>query len=194
MKKSIAIILSLSLIFTAFTAEDCNHDHAISSSGISKANTTVTADLSGHSIEQNNIISRLQTDNKPGSIKHLYVISPYSGQVILYSTVKGKVTSGNKRLSPSMASTYQSSGDFRIDLPNTRGQEDFYYTNEVIGDDGVYGSSSEYIFWYDVRGTFHQHFLTGGQIVHVAEAPLTVRDVIINVETNQVNSPKTPLK
>ena len=55
----------------------------------------VQTNLQGVTVEQQNIIDRLKTDNEPGAIKHLYVISPFSGQVLLYSTVKGKITSGS---------------------------------------------------------------------------------------------------
>src|SRR5262245_26679115 len=54
----------------------------------------------GRTTEQRNVRARIAMDNKPGVIKHLYVLSAYSGQCILYSTVKGKVTSSGKRLSP----------------------------------------------------------------------------------------------
>jgi hypothetical protein len=63
----------------------------------------------GLTVEQRNIRDRLKIDNLPGSIKHLYVISAYSGQVLLYSTVRGKITSGGKRLTPSMVAVQRGS-------------------------------------------------------------------------------------
>lgn len=44
---------------------------------------------------------RSKTLNQPDVIQHLYVISPYTGQVLIYSTVKGHVGSiGSDRFWP----------------------------------------------------------------------------------------------
>jgi hypothetical protein len=155
-----------------------------SASGVTKASAVVQTDKDGQTVEQKNIIERLKVDNQPGSVKHLYIISPYSGDVLLYSTVRGKVTSGSKRLTPNtiVASGndggYGRVGGFPIVVGGSRAE-----TPEVLGDDGAYGGSGDYIFWFDVRGVYHQHFLTGGQIVHVASQPMAVSKIVINVET-----------
>ena len=79
---------------------EMSSSQAVSDSGVKKATTTVVTDQNGYTSEQKNIIERYKRDNLPGSIKHLYVISDASGQVLIYSTVKGKVTSSGKRLTP----------------------------------------------------------------------------------------------
>lgn len=105
----------------------------------------------------------------------MYVISAYSGQVIIYSTVDGKITSSGKRLSPTIAN--QASGyGFRI----AAGDLDFV-TNEVLQDDGTYGSSEGYVYWWDTKGVYHQHYVSGGQILHVSSQPLSVKNIIINM-------------
>ena len=63
-----------------------------SATGVKKTDAVVKPQASGLTVEQDNIRRRLQMENVPGSLKHLYVISSMSGDVILYSTVKGKVT------------------------------------------------------------------------------------------------------
>jgi len=143
---------------------------------LKKISVEVQKDLNGYTIEQNNVAGRYKEDNKPGSIKHLYIISAYSGQTLIYSTVKGKVTSSGKRLSPN-----QLSENFRIDLPDGR----FAYTNELLADDGTYGSSTEYIYWWDSKGVYHQQYITGGMILHISNQPLSVKSVIINMELNK---------
>jgi hypothetical protein len=174
--------------FLACTAEDCAQNEppaaARSASGVRAAEVEVIPGADGLTTEQRNIASRVTEDNKPGAIKHLYVISPYSGQVIIYSTVKGKVTSSTKRLHPSTVAALQGQyiGTEHNGIPVNLGG----YTRrtaEVLGDDGSYGPSNDYIFWWDVRGIYHQHFMTGGQIVHISDQPLTVKSVIINMET-----------
>lgn len=128
----------------------------------------------GLTIEQHNVTERIEMDNKVGAIKHLYVVSAYSGQVLIYSTVKGKVTSSGKRLTPD-----------RVDGPNNFkfrvGMHEFY-TDQVLGEDGTYGSSIEYLYWWDSRGVYHQHYVSGGQIVHVSDQPLVVKGIVINME------------
>lgn len=179
MKKVTLTFTLACLTFFFCTAESCEpQQEAQSSSGITKKSVTVKTDAEGWSVEQRNIADRLRMDNQPGSIKHLYVISPYSGQCLLYSTVKGKVTSSGKRLTPSTV-VVGASGEYRLsgfDGPSGT------TTNEVLQDDGAYGSSAEYIYWWDSRGKYHQHFFTGGQIIHVSDEPMPVKSVILNLE------------
>ncbi len=154
----------------------------VSASGVSKVSVQVQKGSDGLTAEQRNVGERLLEDNKPGSIKHLYVISPYSGQVIIYSTIRGKATSGGKRLTPTTVAAGYRDGSYGI--PITIGNSD-QYTGEVLGDDGTYGSSGDYLFWWDTKGVYHQHYLTGGQILHISNAPLVVKEVIINMELTQ---------
>lgn len=143
-----------------------------SQSGVKKATTTVRTDLNGKTIEQNNIINRLQEDNKPGSIKHLYIISAYSGQVILYSTVKGKVTSSGKRISPTT-------------LAMTGSNYNYTYNPDLIQDDGSYGSSIDYVYWWDSKGIYHQQYVTGGMILHISNEPIAVKSITLNLELSK---------
>lgn len=149
-----------------------------SDSGVTKAKVLVKTGVDGLTVEQRNIKERILEDNKPGAIKHLYVISAYSGQVIIYSTVRGKVTSGGKRLTPN---TVESNGEHRdgfdLEIGGWSGS-----TTEVLQDDGTYGSSGEYLYWWDSKGIYHQHYISGGQIVHISNQPLSVKGIIINME------------
>lgn len=174
MKTSIAALFALTLV-------GCDVRSPVSASGVGIASTQVKPGSDGLTVEQRNIKDRLQVDNKPGSIKHLYVISAMSGQVIIYSTVRGKVTSGGKRLTPVTASAY----DF-TETVDIGGRE--HTTNEVLQDDGAYGTSDPYIYWFDTRNIYHQHFLGGGQIVHVSDQPLAVHGILINMELNRAES------
>ena len=150
-------------------------DSPESNSGVKKAQVDVSTQPNGLTVEQQNVRDRLIADNKPGAIKHLYVISAYTGQVIIYSTVKGKVTSSGKRLSPM---TVHDTDGVMIEFGNA-GR---HYTGEVLQDDGTYGTSVEYLYWWDTRGVYHQHYVTGGQIVHISDQPLAVKNIIINME------------
>lgn len=158
-----------------------------STSGASEARATVQLQASGLTVEQENIKRRLEADNQLGSIKHLYVISAFSGDVILYSTVKGKVTSSGKRLTPYSVAALDGR-DVSMEHYGIKVDVGGYArrTAEVLQDDGTYGSSVDYIYWWDSKGVYHQHYISGGQIVHVSSAPLRVGKVIINLE-NQAN-------
>lgn len=157
-----------------------------STSGVTKATAKVATGSDGLTVEQRNIKRRLEVDNQVGSVKHLYVISAFSGQVLIYSTVKGKVTSGAKRLTPNTVAAidgqyvYEQHAGFPVSIGgNTR------RTSEVLQDDGTYGSSMNYLFWFDTKGIYHQHYVSGGQIVHISEQPLVVKNIIINMELSK---------
>jgi hypothetical protein len=157
----------------------------VSDTGVTKASATIDVGSDGLTTEQRNVKARLEEDNKIGSIKHLYIISAYSGQVLVYSTVDGKVTSSGKRLTPTtvVASRYNgydsSSQGWNAFKVNIGGK--VYRTTEVLQDDGTYGTSIPYLFWTDAKGVYHQHYISGGQIIHISNEPLAVKNVVINM-------------
>lgn len=178
MKLKLTTLLLAPMLFTSCLEEK---EPANASGSVSKKTVAVATDNDGWTIEQKNIAERLKRDNNVGSVKHLYVISPFSGQVILYSTVKGKVTSSGKRLTPNTVAQNLSRavGVQGIDIQlNGR----YYTTSEVLQDDGTYGSSCEYIYWFDASNKYHQHFFTGGQIIHIADQPIAVKNITLNLE------------
>lgn len=177
--KKIPLLLAFAPLLVAAACEDTSREQPQSASGVKQAAIQIQTGSDGLTAEQRNISDRLKEDNKPGSIKHLYVISAFSGQVIIYSTVRGKVTSGGKRLTPT--SINGNAGDAGYTIPvNIDGHT--RYTTEVLQDDGTYGSSSDYLYWWDTKGVYHQHYVSGGQIVHVSSQPLAVKGIIINME------------
>lgn len=170
MKKLIAVIL---MVFMVGCVEG-GKAAPVANSGVKQIKVKVPTNSKGVTTEQGNVAGRLLLDNKPGSIKHLYVISAYSGQVLIYSTVKGKVTSSGKRLSSTSAlmrgDKGQYSGDFVV---------------PAIQDDGTYGSSVPYLYWWDTKGIYHQHYVAGGQILHVSDQPVAVKSIVINMELSK---------
>jgi len=155
-----------------------------SASGVQKQTQQVHVDpTTGLTTEQGNVSSRLLEDNKPGAVKHIYIIAPKSGLVLLYSTVRGKVTSGGKRLTPINTIEKYKSGDstfYEGQRVIIGGRE--HLTTEITQDDGTYGSSSPYLYWFDSQGRYHQHFFTDGQVIHISAQPLAVRGIVINAE------------
>ena len=190
--RAMSIPFAVFVIVVMLGASDCDTSSStptVSASGAKKLVADVPLNAAGHTVEQENVKNRLMADNKPGAIKHLYVISAYSGQVIIYSTVKGKVTSSGKRLSP----TSVHSGDGRYHGSDHEGIPvaiggSWHHTSEVLQDDGTYGSSIRYLFWWDSQGRYHQHYVSGGQIIHISDQPLVVPGIIINMEMSNVVS------
>lgn len=157
------------MVWLTLISSDCEGDVTTSKSGVTEKKIEVQTDIDGYTVEQRNIANRLTEDNKPGSIKHLYIISSYSGQVLLYSTVKGKVTSSGKRLTPTT----------RIMSGGSYVEKDYA---DVIQDDGTFGNSIEYIYWWDSKGIYHQQYIAGGMMVHISNQPIAVKSVVINLE------------
>lgn len=186
------ILRVAAMLALAISTEDtsCGGTTPQSASGVSIASVRVPTGPDGLTAEQRNIGNRLVEDNKPGAIKHLYVISAYSGQVLIYSTVKGKVTSGGKRLTPTTVIAERESATtnfMRVHI----GAGD-YETTEVLQDDGTYGSSGDYLYWWDVNGVYHQHYVQGGQIVHISSQPLNVPHIVLNLNETKATPDAHP--
>jgi hypothetical protein len=174
MKKRINIWLMLSL-FALFTVVACNTDvqTAKSDSGVSKATVKVQTNADGLSTEQTNYIARVTRDNDLGAVKHLYIVSSYTGDVLEYYTVKDKVISGGKRLSPTTV--------LGNDYGNSQLQSNWVtingvnrITDEVMDEYGMYGNSGNYLYWLDAQDNYHQYYLSGGTYLHISDKP-TIR-------------------
>jgi hypothetical protein len=192
------IFLPICFLISALVLSACGFGVANnvpqSSSGVSKATVKIkpTFQFEGKPVtaEQFNIMTRVSRANKAGSVKHLYVISAYSGDVLIYSTVKGKVTSSGKRLTPRTIngvwrgqSRPTNGWGVEVDIAGTT-----MYTSELLGDDGSYGSSNAYLYWVDARGAGHEQYVTGGTFVHVSDVPMNFPKIILNLETTAAES------
>ena len=169
-------ILFTTIALCALALTGCDKPEPVSDSGVVKASATVRAQSNGLTYEQNNVKRRLEDENKPGVIKHMYLISPYTGDVVFYSTVKGKVTSSGKRLTPTSV-VGGKSGDSWTGIPVAIGT-DTYRTSEVLQDDGTYGSSDPYLYWWDVNDVYHQQYL-GALSVHISSQPIKLRKAVL---------------
>jgi len=185
MRITALIIVLLALVVTAGCIPEAKNTVAPeSNSGARMHKVKVALNEEGLTTEQVNIAAKLDSDNVPGAVQHLYVVSSYSGQCLLYSTVVGKVTSSGKRLTPT--SVVGTDGQY-VDK-ESRGIKvkiggKVYYTTEVPQDDGTFGNSIPYLFWKDVRGVDHRHYISGGQYVHVSTQPIPMKNIVLNIET-----------
>ena len=183
MKRSIITMITVAVISLGVAGCELGTSTPKSSTGVTQAKAKVKTQADGLTVEQGNIKRRVELENAPGAIKHMYIISAMSGDVLVYSTVKGKVTSSGKRLSPySVVATDgqyvdRSSRGVSVDIGGST-----HYTPEVLQDDGTYGSSISYLYWWDARGIYHQQYVTGGVMIHVSEQPMNFPMIILNLE------------
>lgn len=94
--------------------------------------------------EIENIKRRLELTSSPSLIGYILLLNQ-AGQPVMYTTVKGKVTSGSKRLTPPVQ-------QWNVD----KGQYAGTTINVAPSDEGTWGSSGEYIYFWDTNGAYHQ--------------------------------------
>jgi hypothetical protein len=141
-----------------------------------KAGQTVKAEEAANSIrfeenaEIDNIKRRLQLTSNPGQIGFVVLFND-AGQPIMYTGVKGKITSSRKRLT---ATDYVSSG--------TRGEcEGSCGGNNVVraaaSDEGTYGASDTYIYFWTTDDQYIQwsgRYLYSDKPIRLRVEPLVV--------------------
>src|SRR5258706_4306946 len=102
------------------------------------------------SLERANISKRLHLLSISSKVSYIYLIS--YGKVMAFYTVKGKITSGQKRLTPGqqIANSY---GNI-IDPGNEFNTGSLIVQSPEL--DGAYGESSPYIFFWTTSGVYVQ--------------------------------------
>jgi hypothetical protein len=94
--------------------------------------------------EIDNIKKRLELTSKPGMLGYVALINDV-GQVLMYTPVKGKITSGGKRLTPGQKFV-------KADC----GQNTCEKLVKAPSDEGTHGSSSPYIYFWTTGGQYVQ--------------------------------------
>jgi hypothetical protein len=94
--------------------------------------------------EIDNIKARLELTSNPGLMGFILLMNE-AGQPIMYTGVKGKITSGGKRLT---APTQQ----WKID----RGEWSGTQLGPAPSDEGTWGSSDSYIYFWTTSGQYMQ--------------------------------------
>jgi hypothetical protein len=128
-----------------------------------------------YSVERENIAKRLEVTNNPNLLQWIYPMS--AGRVIGRFPVRGKVTSGAKRLTSSEMTTRIDGGEYNEDT-----------MTEAPDEMGTYGSSGEYIFWFDPAGNYHQH--KGDYFLSTEPYKLDTGNGTISVEIDQAEKAK----
>ena len=92
--------------------------------------------------EIDNIKMRLELTANPGLLGFVVLLNE-TGQPVMYSGVKGKITSGSKRLTKPDRATSEGPGSNNVVMQSP-------------SDEGTYGSSGEYIFFWTPAGQYIQ--------------------------------------
>lgn len=132
---------------------------------ISRLTSAVPIPKLNDSLERANISKRLTTFSDPNKLSYIYLVS--FGKVMAFYTVKGKITSGSKRLTPS---------DQLVDNSYTNDQ----YVVQAPELDGTYGNSADYIYFWTTDGVYVQwngEYMMADQPLQLTTQPELVRSV-----------------
>lgn len=101
--------------------------------------------------EINNIKSRLELTSDPGLVGFVLLMNE-AGQPIMYTGVKGKITSGGKRLTPPVQSwSHWKAGTSGAGIGGSEAE-----LGPAPSDEGTWGSSAPYIFFWTTSGQYMQ--------------------------------------
>lgn len=133
----------------------------------SRLSDAVPAPKLENSLERENISKRLTLFSNPAKISYIYLVS--YGRVMAFYTVKGKITSGSKRLTAT---------DMPVSLDCGE------YCDQALGQapelDGTYGSSDPYIYFWTTDGSYVQwngEYMLADQPLQLSTPPELVRSV-----------------
>lgn len=194
MKKLFFVLLLVSLLMTACVSGEVPNTAPPEAEALQVAaaeqlseQARSAANLNGPSVEAKQVAERIVRTNLPGHIGFIYLVSPYTGDIILKATFVGKPTSTSKRLDPPQS--YQISDLFDCGEFNCVD----YLEYEAVAADGTYGSSMPGIFWYTTDGQMMEVRGDAALIV-VLERPYVFQDgkidmtVDVRLQTDQVDS------
>lgn len=114
-----------------------------SEDNLAKLSQQVPVPKIDNSLERANISKRIVLFSDPNKISYVYLVS--YGKVMAFYAIKGKVTSGSKRLTASQQI-----------IENSNYQQGSYSTIDAPELDGTYGSSAPYVYFWTTSGTYVQ--------------------------------------
>lgn len=120
--------------------------------------------------EIDNIAKRLKLTADPGRVGFILLLNQ-AGQPILYESVIGKVTSGSKRLTEP---------DRISDGWGSNGQA---VLRAAASDEGTWGSSSPYIYYWNADGVYRQW--DGGYLYSDQPIRLKVEPLIVSIQATK---------
>ncbi len=138
--------------------------------------TAVPVPQLDNSLERTNISNRLTLFSNPTKVSYIYLTS--YGKVMAFYTVKGKITSGNKRMTPQSVTVDDCGGIMGVGI-NTS-------CTSGIGSveqpelDGTYGTSNPYIYFWTTDGAYVQwngEYMLSDQPLKLTTTPELIREI-----------------
>jgi hypothetical protein len=167
MKKSFVILL-----LGLFLLVGCKSTPSDVDTRQQEATTRVEIPNIENYVERHNIKKRQEIFDNPAQVSWIYCLAE-NGQVVFFGPVHGKVTSSGKRLEPKTLAGCV--GDFCGSGEAILFDGD--YTTERMQADGTFGSSDEYVYWFDPDGNYYQwggnYFLTS--------VPIPIENTVLNI-------------
>lgn len=120
--------------------------------------------------EIDNIKRRLELTSNPGQIGFVLLLNEM-GKPVMYTSVKGKITSGGKRLTPPQEVRC-------LEVAESVGCSQQMV--EAPSDEGTYGSSNPYIFFWTADG---QYIQWSGKYLY-SDKPFRIEDPTIVILSN----------
>lgn len=115
--------------------------------------------------EQDNIERRIRLTSRPGLIGFIVLLNQ-AGQPIMYTTVKGKITSSGKRLTPPVKDWGKGANNIPLGTLDV-----------APSDEGTWGSSDPYIYFWTQDDQYMQwkgDYLYSNSPIRLATQPLVV--------------------
>lgn len=159
----------LFLAFMALTITACQPEEAktqpAKSTQSQKAQAAADQIKFTENAEIDNIKQRLELTSDPGLMGYVVLMNE-AGQPVMYTTVKGKITSGGKRLTKPFQLTRGDRGEWSGD-----------FVTVAPSDEGTWGSSAPYIYFWTTAGQYVQwngKYLYSDKPFRLAVKPLVI--------------------
>lgn len=141
------------------------HNKDVQARKAEKAAAAVTFD---ENAEIDNIQKRLELTSAPGLLGYVVLMNA-AGQPVMYTTVKGKITSSGKRLTKPY--------DYvKIDKGEWPGDDQV----EAPSDEGTYGHSGDYVYFWTESGQYVQW--NGTYLYSDKPIRLSVEPIVVDVQ------------
>ena len=194
MKKELFGVAILLLVLGIVTMSGCIESGpapiAKSDSGVSKTSVSVKPAVNGLTVEQWAITEKIARDNRPDTLKYFYLIAQ-NGQVVMHDVVKFKLVSSGKRLTPrNVVDTYplnyigDSSTNSYNGFPFTMNGR-VAVTQETLEDDGTYGDSGQYFYYFTTAGNFVKVIPMGMFIGLESDKQLAPSEIVMMTQSIQ---------
>ncbi len=158
----------VSVCFFAFGLSACSYEPTNKEIQAMKAAAVADSIQFDENAEIENIKDRLELTSQPGLLGYILLLNQ-SGQPIMYVAVKGKITSGSKRLTSPYGCT-----------PNRFESGIICDIGLAPSDEGTFGSSDPYIYFWSVSGQYYQW--NGGYLYSDKPFRLTIEPLVVDIE------------